>query len=177
MKVLEIAAILAVLTAFLWPRWGDGFFRRMESDFGAIASHRRHAIAAAALFPLLARALLLPWYPPPPPQIHDEFSYLLQADTFAHGRIANPTPPYWQHFESEYVLLQPAYASQYQPAQGLVLALGQVLFKNAWVGVWLSVGLMCAAICWSLGFIVPPVWALFGAIAAALQFGIFGLWM
>jgi hypothetical protein len=126
---------------------------------------------------MLVRALMLPWFPPPPPQIHDEFSYLLQGDTFAHGRIANPTPPYWQHFESEYVLLQPSYASQYQPAQGLVLAFGQLVFGSPWFGVWLSIGLMCGVLCWALGYVMPPSWALFGAFAAALQFGIFGLWM
>lgn len=131
----------------------------------------------AGLFPLIVRALMLPWYPPPQPQIHDEFSYLLQADTFAHGRIANPTPPYWQHFESEYVLLQPAYASQYQPAQGLVLAAGQLIFGNPWFGVWMSIGMMCATLAWALRYALPPGWAFFGAMAAALQFGIFGLWM
>ncbi len=120
---------------------------------------------------------MLPWYPPPPPQIHDEFSYLLQGDTFAHGRIANPTPPFWQHFESEYVLMNPAYASQYQPAQGIVLAVGEVLFRHPWFGVWLSVGLMCALFAWALGYVLPPAWALFGAFVAALQFGIFGFWM
>jgi hypothetical protein len=43
--------------------------------------------------------------------------------------------------------------------------------------VWISIGVMCAAICWALGYIVPPVWALAGALGAGLQFGIFGLWM
>src|SRR5581483_5281117 len=46
-----------------------------------------------------------------------------------------------------------------------------------WWGVWLSVGVMCAALCWALGEIVPPIWAFAGAIGAGLQFGIFGLWM
>ncbi|HVW85475.1 MAG TPA: hypothetical protein VHB50_12380 [Bryobacteraceae bacterium] len=177
LKVLETLAFIAVLIAFIRPRLGSSFFARMESDFRDLARNRRKAILAAALFPMIARALMLPWYPPPPPQIHDEFSYLLQADTFAHGRIANPTPPYWQHFESEYILLKPVYASQYQPAQGLVLAFGQVVFRHAWFGVWISIGVMCAALCWALGYVLPPVWALFGAFAAALQFGIFGLWM
>ncbi|HEY3837749.1 MAG TPA: hypothetical protein VGL72_14310, partial [Bryobacteraceae bacterium] len=126
---------------------------------------------------MAVRLLMLPWYPPPPPQIHDEFSYLLQGDTFAHGRVANPTPPYWQHFETEYTLFQPSYASQYQPAQGLVLAIGQVLFGHPWWGVWLSIGLMCGAICWALRPVVPHSWALAGAIGTALQIGMFGLWM
>src|SRR6185312_9080426 len=123
------------------------------------------------------RLLMLPWFPPLNPIVHDEFSYLLQADTFAHGRITNETPPAWQHFETEYTPLTPTYASQYQPAQGLILALGEVVLHNAWWGVWLSIGLMCGAIFWALEFVLPPGWALFGAFAAALQFGIFGIWM
>jgi hypothetical protein len=177
LKVLEAAAFLAVLLALLKPHWASAFYKRIETNFRELARNPHRAMLAAALFPMIVRALMLPWYPPPPPQIHDEFSYLLQGDTFAHGRVANPTPPYWQHFESEYVLLQPTYASQYQPAQGLVLAFGEIVFRNAWFGVWISVGIMCAAICWALGFVLPRTWALFGAFAAALQFGIFGLWM
>ena len=177
LKILEYMALFAVLLAFARPRWASRFFGAIERKFRELARQRKKALLAAALFPMIARALMLPWYPPPPPQIHDEFSYLLQGDTFAHGRIANPTPPYWQHFESEYILLQPVYASQYQPAQGLVLAFGEIFFRDAWYGVWISIGVMCAAICWALGYVLPPRWALFGAIAAALQFGIFGLWM
>ena len=177
LKVLEYMALFAVLLAVARPRWGSTFFRGLERRFRDLAQCRYKSLLAAALFPMIVRALMLPWYPAPPAQIHDEFSYLLQGDTFAHGRIANPTPPYWQHFESEYILLKPVYASQYQPAQGLVLAAGEVIFHNAWCGVWISMGLMCATLCWALRPILPARWALFGAFAAALQFGIFGLWM
>jgi hypothetical protein len=177
LKVLYILGLAAVATGILFPGLWSRVFAAVEKSFRRVAMNRKRAMLAAALFPMLARAAMLPWYPPPRPQIHDEFSYLLQGDTFAHGRIANPVPPYWQHFESEYVLLQPSYASQYQPAQGLVLAFGEVVLRNPWLGVWLSMGIMCALFVWALSYIFPPVWALFGAFTAALQFGIFGLWM
>jgi hypothetical protein len=168
---------LAVLLAILKPHLGARFFSGLEGRFHRLASHPFRPVLAAALFPMLVRLLMISWYPPPPPQIHDEFSYLLQADTFAHGRLANPVPPYWQHFETEYVIFSPTYASQYQPAQGLVLAAGKIFFFHPWWGVWLSVGIMCGTLFWALRLVIPPVWALFGAFAAAMQFGIFGLWM
>src|SRR5947209_1571225 len=177
LQVLELSAALLVLISLIYPRTGAAGFAAVERSFRALARERWKAILFAAAFPLVIRLLMLPWYPPPPPQIHDEFSYLLQGDTFAHGRVSNPPPPYWQHFETEYVLFSPTYASQYQPAQGLVLAAGQVFAGHPWWGVWLSMGIMFGAICWALMFVMPNRWALAASIGAALQFGIFGIWM
>jgi hypothetical protein len=176
-KVLALIATAAIVIAWMRPEWTVSRFRRVRSALQTITRHRRNAILTAMLFPLVIRALMLPWFPPPLPQVHDEFSYLLMADTFAHGRISNPTPRFWQHFETEYVLLNPTYASMYEPAQGLVLAAGQVFFGHPWWGVWLSIGMMFGTICWALTFVMPVHWAFWGTFCAGLQFGIFGLWM
>ena len=105
----------------------------------------------------------------PPPQTHDEYSYLLAADTFAHGRLTNSTHPMWVHFETLQVIHQPSYMSKYMPAQGVALMLGKVLGGHPIVGVWLSMAFMCAAICWMLQGWLPSRWALLGGIFAVIH--------
>jgi hypothetical protein len=125
---------------------------------------------------LVVRVALLPIWPIPKPSIYDEFSYLLQADTFSHGRLTNPAHPLWHFFESTYILQQPTYASRFPPAQGLALAVGQLLFGHPWFGVWLSAGMLAAALCWALQGWLPPGWALLGAFIG-LDLYLFSYWM
>jgi hypothetical protein len=119
---------------------------------------------------------LLPLLPIPIPGVHDEFSYLLMADTFVRGRLANPPHPMWISFETFHVNWLPTYSSMYPPAQGFALALGQWL-GHPWIGVLLSASAMCAAIHWMLRAWLPARWAFLGGVLAALKFGINSYWI
>lgn len=175
---IEAIAVFGLLAlALTYPRFGSGWFRAAERIFGSIARRRGLALLFVGLTPLLIRIALLPVLGIPEPYIHDEFSYLLAADTFASGRLTNPTHPMWPHFESLYIIQQPTYMSIYPPAQGLILAAGMIIGGHPWVGVLISVGLMCAAIGWMLQGWVPPGWALLGSALLVVHLGILSHWM
>ncbi len=152
-------------------------FTRPLRAYQQIARRQTLACGVVLFLTLGIRAALLPWDPPPVPAVEDEFSYLLAADTYASGRLANPPHPMWQHFETEHELMQPVYASKYPPLQGLVLAFGQKFFRQPWIGVYLSAGLMCAAVCWMLQGWIAADWAFLGGILFALHCGVFSYWV
>lgn len=150
---------------------------RLAAAFSSLARRRTLACVGVLLLTLGMRLALLHWMPEPNPIIHDEFSYLLAADTYAHGRLASPPHRFWQHFETFQELQQPTYASKYPPLQGLALALGEKLGGDAWAGVVLTSALMSAAVCWMLQGWISAEWALGGALLFAFRIGVLSYWI
>ncbi len=173
-----LAALVLLLAAFLVP-WPPIFaLLQAARVLDALRIVARRRIGAVILVGLIAFGgdALVSWRRLPLPVAPDEFSYLLAADTFASGRMTNPTPPQWQQLETPEVLLRPTYQSKYPPGQAVFLALGQRLAGDPLAGVWLSSALACAALCWMLQAWVGETWALYGGLLAAFQLAFFGHW-
>jgi hypothetical protein len=167
---------IATASAFAWPRLGGGMFARIERAFARLAHKQGLAVATTGLSVILLRLAILPIYPIPLPFCPDDFSFLLANDTFAHGRLTNPTSAMWTHLETIHVTMQPTYQSMYFPGQGLVLAASEVIFGNPWIGLLIVSALMCAALCWTLQAWLPPNWALLGGFIAVVRLGVFSYW-
>jgi hypothetical protein len=174
----ELVLVLAVLALIFRsrPSADSPRFRRFEKFFHQYALRRTRAVLTCGLVVLVLRAALIPLLGIPEPMWHDEFSFLLAADTFAHGRVTNPTHPMWEHFESFHIIQKPTYMSMYAPGQGLILAAGELL-GTPWLAQWLAGALMCSALCWMLQAWIPPAWALFGGLLAGLRIALLSYWM
>lgn len=171
-----LLALAFLLAAVLFPQSSERFFRRMENLLSRFAGQKLLAVVSMFLLVLLLRLALLGQLPTPYPGIHDEFSYLLMADTFAHGHLANPPHPLWKSFETFHVLFFPVYASKYPPAQGIALALGQLL-GHPWLGVLASAAAMAAAFVWMLQAWMPARWAFLAGILAAIKLCVACYWI
>lgn len=168
---------IAVAISLVLPRLGSSWFGSIERFFLRIARKPLLAVATVGFSALILRAAILPLFPAPLPSVPNDFSFLLAADTFAHGRLANPMPAMWTHFESIDITVRPTYMSMFFPGWGLALAAAQVLFGHPWIANLIADGLMCAAIVWMLQAWLPPGWALLGGFLALLRIGLFTYWI
>jgi hypothetical protein len=174
--LMALITVAGVIFAFCAPRFGDAALSAVERFGVRLAQRKGLAIVSIAVAAVLLRLSLLSWVSVPAPGIHDEFSYLLASDTFAHGRLTNPPHPMWIYFDTFHELQNPTYMSKYPPAQGVCLALGQIL-GHPWIGVLLSTAGMCAAVLWALQGWLPARWALLAGFLVLFRFALFGQWI
>ncbi len=179
LSLLQIEGLIlgaSLLVAWYVPLLGAGILRPIEKIGAPFAARKSLVILAIAVAAIVVRISMLWLTPVPVPAAHDEFSYLLAADTFAHGRLTNPPHPMWIFLDTIHVNQHPTYMSKYPPAQGAVLAIGMLL-GHPWIGVLLSMAGMCAAITWMLQGWFPAEWAVLGGALVLVQFSVFNYWV
>jgi len=153
---------------FLKGDFAQWLFKPLGRWLDAIGARPWRAVVFVGIASLLVCAGLTLATGVPVPKVEDEFGYLLQGDTFAHWRVTNPTPPFWEHFETLHEIMRPTYTAKFPPAQGVALAAGQLLGLPI-IGVWATAALACAAICWMLMAWAPTRWAIAGGLLAAFH--------
>jgi 4-amino-4-deoxy-L-arabinose transferase-like glycosyltransferase len=114
-------------------------------------------------------AALISLYVHPAPRIHDEFSYLLAADTLLHGRLSNPTPPAWEALQSFHTIMQPSYASKYPVGAGLLVAIGWMVLGSPLASSWLAAALLAVCVTWMIAGVLPKRWAILGGAMVSLS--------
>lgn len=142
-----------------------------------LAERQHLVIVLSGLLALTIRLLLFPILGYPVLKYFDEFAITLGAQTFALGRLTNPTPLFWEHFETYHTLMQPTYNSVYPPGQSLLMAASLVVFGHPWWGLLLMMVFLCSVTTWMLYQWLPPRWALLGGLLLPLHFGFLHYWV
>ena len=170
-------ALLLLLLAALWPHRAARALARIEARLKHVPTSLGMQLLVVGLFAVLLRAAFLPWLGASVPLIPDEYSLVLQAQTFVEGRLANPVHPMWPHLQGMHVNQIPAYASMYFPGRGLPMVPGILLFDSPWLGVWLSFVLFAMSTVWMLRGWMDPRWALLGGMLVVLRLGAASYWI
>jgi len=82
-----LIGIFGVIARAAPPGWHH-LWQRFLRVLSNLARHKTVSWVGLGALVLVVRTTLLPLWPIPKPSIYDEFSYLLQADTFAHGTMS-----------------------------------------------------------------------------------------
>ncbi len=165
------AICLGLVLALICRRSGISRLPRYRN-----ATHPMIQMGVVFTIMVLVQLIVATDYGWPVPALHDEFSYLLAADTFASGRATNPTHPAWEFLETYHVLWQPTYQSKYPPGNGLVLAFGQILSGDPIVGTWICLAVAAAGLYWMLRGWLANRWALVGALVLLGNWPVTKLW-
>jgi hypothetical protein len=172
-EALLFVALFAM--AAIWPAAILRVGAQVERLAAPLLRRPRLMPLATGALAAAGTALVLFAGPELSPAVHDEFAYLLGAETFAAGRLTNPTPPAWESFETFHEIMRPSYQSKYPPGQSLWLALG-LRVANLEVALIALAFLMGMTTTWALGGFLAPPESLVGGLLGALRFGAGTYW-
>jgi len=173
--VLWVCPAIALCAFFRLGRPRRLIFRNVQNGLQWLSQRRPTAVIGIGLLGGILSALMAVFSGLPEPAIYDEFSYLLLADTLAHGRLTNPPHPMREFFEAYHVLQEPTYASKFPPATAVLLATGKVLAGHPALGIWLGVALASGGTCWMMYGWLRPRWAIIGSAMTCLWL-VLGYW-
>lgn len=165
--LIELGVLATALLCARWNTWQQGMIALVPT-LRRLALRPRFCFWAIFTVAVVWRLALLPLEPVPKPLYHDEFSYLLGAETFVHARLTNPTPPVPLALETIHTNMWPTYESMYMPGPALLLAFGQLL-GSPWLAVLLATAIFPAVLYWAFSAWIPRSYAL---VASAIALGI-----
>lgn len=132
--IFTILTLLYLLClAFLYFTFKNRFFNKMTH----LTRKPWVPLLWITLFFVLILGMIYQWRGVPLPQSGDETSILTQAEIFSQGRLSDPSPQPSVSFESPHLLVDPFYASKYQPSQAFLLSLALRFNSPPILAVWI----------------------------------------